>query len=200
MKKLTMAIGLSIAAMSAAVGAYAAQGPGKGYGTKADSNDDGIVTRAEMQAQTDARFAMMDVNKDGKVDQADRDAMRADRQAKHFAMLDKDGNGQISKQEFDAAHASMGMREDMGKRGGGDGHWGRGHGHGGRGGGMMLRMADANGDGTITKAEMDAAAAKHFDAMDADKDGKITVAERQAAHEKLRAQWRANRGQAAPTS
>jgi Ca2+-binding EF-hand superfamily protein len=57
---------------------------------------------------------------------------------------------------------------------------------GGKMGMMMLHMADANKDGSVTRDEFAVGAAKHFDMMDANKDGKLTKAERQAAHQKMR--------------
>ena len=63
---------------------------------------------------------------------------------------------------------------------------------GGGGGGMMLRMADTNNAGAVTRDEAMAAALKHFDAMDANKDGQVTKAERQAAMEKMGARMRGN--------
>ena len=49
-----------------------------------------------------------------------------------------------------------------------------------RGGAMMLKLADANGDGVVTKAEFTAALDQRFAKMDGNKDGKVTVEERQA--------------------
>ena len=43
----------------------------KGQGMKADANGDGVITRAEFDAQSAARFAAMDANKDGKIDQSE---------------------------------------------------------------------------------------------------------------------------------
>ena len=62
----------------------------------------------------------------------------------------------------------------------------RGH----RMGGMMLmRMADSNRDGAVTRDEFTAAAATRFDAADTNRDGTLTPAERQAArsamHERM---------------
>jgi len=42
-----------------------------GHGMKADANGDGVITRAEFDAQNAARFAAMDANKDGKIDQSE---------------------------------------------------------------------------------------------------------------------------------
>ena len=80
---------------------------------------------------------------------------------------------------------------------------GRGH-HGGRGGPgghghamMMLRAADANGDNTITQAEVDALQAEMFDWMDRNGDGYLDDADQSPVHARLRelrAQDRAARG------
>jgi len=51
----------------------------------------------------------------------------------------------------------------------------------------MAEKADTNHDGTITRAEFDAAAKARFDAADANHDGKLTPQERRAA-------WMAMRG------
>lgn len=40
-------------------------------GMKADANGDGVITRAEFDAQSAARFAAMDANKDGKIDKSE---------------------------------------------------------------------------------------------------------------------------------
>jgi len=45
----------------------------------------------------------------------------------------------------------------------------------GKHGGMMGQMADTNGDGTITRAEFDAATAAHFAKGDSDKNGTISA-------------------------
>jgi Ca2+-binding EF-hand superfamily protein len=46
-----------------------------------DTNKDGAISKDEFmsghQARADKKFAMMDANKDGKIDQAERDAMKA---------------------------------------------------------------------------------------------------------------------------
>lgn len=57
-------------------GATAEGGPGpmpggKMRGMKADANGDGVITRAEFDAENAARFAKMDANKDGKIDQSE---------------------------------------------------------------------------------------------------------------------------------
>jgi hypothetical protein len=50
---------------------------GRGSIAKADTNGDGRISRDEMRAQEDRRFAKLDTNSDGFIDQAEMDASRA---------------------------------------------------------------------------------------------------------------------------
>jgi hypothetical protein len=122
---------------------------------RADANNDGVLTRAEVLADVDARFAKMDFNKDGKVTPDDRKAafekMRADWAAGKEADA-KDG-------------------DDRPGRG-----WGRGK--RGMGGPGMGKRFDANGDGAVTLDEQRAQALKVFDYVDRNHDGKVDQAER----------------------
>lgn len=194
----TITKGLSLAALALGLGgiAHAAQDQ-RGWGGPDAS---ATVTRAEAQAKAEAMFAKHDANKDGKVDQADREAAHAARLAEKFAAADTDRNGALSREEFFAAH-----KPGQGTGGPGmEGHEGhkmgmREHRKGGRGGhdrmgGMMMRMADANKDGALTKQEAVAGALKHFDMADANKDGKLTPEERKAAHAKMREHMQGMRG------
>ena len=140
----------------------------------------GDMTRTEATAKAQERFAKMDANDDGVINEADREA----RQRAHFDRMDADNNGAISYDEFTAMHERRGeMRE--GRRGGGH-KMGRRGGH--RGGGkMMMRGADANNDGNITAAEFQAASLARFERADANNDGTVTPAERQAQRAELRA-------------
>ena len=99
-----------------------------------------------------------------------------------LAEIDTDKSGSISREEFIAHHQQMkGPEGRDGDRKAG--HGGRGHG-GMKGmmmGGGMAMMADANKDGTVTRAEFDAGVKAHFDMADANKDGKITPEERRAS-------------------
>ncbi|MGK0267361.1 MAG: hypothetical protein ACI82N_001614 [Maricaulis sp.] len=70
-----------------------------------------------------------------------------------------------------------------------------GHGPGGRGGPgggmehgmMMLRAADANGDNSITRAELDALQVEMFDWMDRNGDGYLDAADQSPMHQRMRA-------------
>jgi len=203
-KKKMMFLTLGAALVAAPV--FAAPG-----GQMGDADGNGVLTRAEAQAQATAMFAKMDANKDGKIDAADREASRAAMQAKRFASLDANGDGSISKAEWDQHDAGRQAKRaewkqkraaatpaagdaQKGKRHGMRGHHGmRGGHHGMRGGHGMMMKADTDGDKAISQAEFQAAALTRFDALDANKDGQVTPEERKAAREAKRAEWQAKR-------
>ena len=156
---------------------------------RADANGDGVVTRAEAAAAADARFTALDRNRDGKLSADEmpgrrwkrddstprpdagrpditREAFRA-RALERFDRMDANRDGRVDKSE----------REAMRARGGGRGHHGRG------GPGMMLRMADTNRDGVVTREEATAAAQRMFYRFDTNRDGRIDQAEMQAARQ-----------------
>lgn len=64
-----------------------------------DTNNDGRISAAEYQAN----FARLDVNKDGFIDQADRQARAEQRRAEWFAKADTDKDGKLSAAELEAA-------------------------------------------------------------------------------------------------
>jgi Ca2+-binding EF-hand superfamily protein len=177
MNKFTLAAATAALAMTATA-LFAAPGDAR-RGMDADGN--GTISRAEVQAQVAERFVKADANGDGVLNEADRAA----RMGKMFDKMDTDKNGSISRAEFTAAHSARGEHADMdhGKMGGAGGDHMGGHQMGARmgGAGMMLKMADANNDGAVSRDEANAAALKHFDQMDANKDGQVTKAERQTA-------------------
>lgn len=192
-KKMTL---LTLGAALIAVPVLAAPGGDRNMG---DANKDGVLTRAEAEAHAKAMFVKLDVNKDGKLDQADRAARHAEKRAQMFDRLDANKDGSISKAEWDQADAARQAKraEWKAKRGeragapgnGAERHAMRGHhggkrgGHGGPGGWMK---ADANGDKAISQAEFVAGALARFDRMDANKDGKVTAEERQAMRQAMR--------------
>ena len=202
MKKL--ALGLSLTALSIGGVAYAAHHDGP------DADGDRTVTRAEMQTHSAEMFAKMDVNKDGRIDQADRTVHEIAMRSEHFTKLDTNKDGSISRAEFDAAHSGghdggpgggNGMGEHrmggMGMGGammGGSAHGKGRSGKGGGGGMKMMQMADTNKDQAISREEFSAGHLKHFEMSDANKDGKVTPDERRAASAKMREQMRGKMG------
>lgn len=164
----------------------------------ADPARDRVMTWADAKAKADSLWARLDVNKDGKLDQADRDA----RVSQMFDRIDANHDGSVSRDEFlanhravDARHARMEPGDQPPPAPPADGaappdrhgrsHW-RPHGPFG-----MIGMADADRNGTVTRAEYDAAAKARFDKADTNHDGKITPDERRAA-------WRAMRRDGGP--
>lgn len=177
MKKFQIAAAAAVTAM-ASLALYAAS---PAFAQKMDADGDKTITWAEAKAKSDAMWTTLDVNKDGKLDKADQSAKWAEK----FAGIDTDKNGSISQAEFIAHHQQM--KGHDGPDGDRKGHRGRrSHGMhkgpmGGMMGGHMAMMADANKDGTVTRAEFDAGVKAHFDMADANKDGKITPEERRAS-------------------
>lgn len=195
MRKLIMA-GAAMAATFAAGGwLMAAPGDARGNGRgmlAADANQDGKISRAEMQAQAATRFAEMDVNKDGTLTQADRDAQRAAKQAERFAAADANKDGMLSLAEFSAMRAPGAER----RRGSGPEAGPRGP-KGGRYGGRDGMPGGALG-GSMTKAQFEAASMARFDRMDSNKDGTLDNSELAAARQMRRD--RGGRGRAGPGS
>ena len=99
-KKMTL---LTLGAALIAVPVLAAPGGDRNMG---DANKDGVLTRAEAEAHAKAMFVKLDVNKDGKLDQADRAARHAEKRAQMFDRLDVNKDGSISKAEWDQADAA----------------------------------------------------------------------------------------------
>jgi Ca2+-binding EF-hand superfamily protein len=96
---------------------------------RADANGDGIVTREEMLAEVDARFAKLDANKDGKITHEERQvfAEGSPRGGRMMGRTDANGDGTITLEE---------QRAQANKR---------------------FDRIDTNHDGKIDQAERDAA-------------------------------------------
>jgi len=171
---------------------------------------DKIVTRAEVDAKVRARFARLDVNRDGSLTTAEMATGREARKgqgAGHamrdpnaaFDRLDVNRDGMINRDEFargrqmrmekrivmkrdDPTSGQPGaMRGMRGKRGGMHGGT-----HGGMVGGAMLKLADVNQDGRVTLQEATSGALRHFDMIDTNRDGRITPEERRAGRGMMR--------------
>lgn len=196
MKKTTLAASAAVL-LTAATAFYATYPalaePGR------DPMGDTTVTWAEAKGKTDAMWTRLDVNKDGVLNQADRDA----KMGEMFDTIDTNHDGAISKAEFMEHHKKM--KEGGWK--GRDGAPGAMPPPPAAGMGMMMgpgahrlhemaEKADTNHDGTITRAEFDAAVKARFDAADSNHDGKLTPAERLAAWKAMRGNhgWRGGHG------
>jgi Ca2+-binding EF-hand superfamily protein len=95
---------------------------------RADANGDGIVTREEMLADVDARFAKLDANHDGKITPEERQIFaEGTRGGRMMGRTDANGDGTITLEE---QHAQANKRFDR---------------------------IDTNHDGKIDQAERDAA-------------------------------------------
>ena len=165
MKKLALAV--SIATLACAGVALAATPNTEGAGR------DRTTTRAEALERANRMFDRADINKDGMISRAEFTAMRPGMGGRGAGQGEMHGQG--------GEH--QGMRNH-----GGHGQGMRGHAmRGGMGGGMMMmRMADADRDGAVTRAEFTTAAATRFDRTDTNRDGQLTPAERQAARAAMR--------------
>ena len=203
MKKTTLAasaavlLSASTAALYAVYPAFAEAGR--------DPMGDATLTWADAKAKADAMWTRLDVNKDGVLNEADREA----KMGEMFDKIDANHDGSISRTEFMEHHKTM-MEGGWKGRDGASGQMppppgmdmGMGKGMGmmmGPGGHRLHEMAekaDTNHDGTITRAEFDAAAKARFDAADANHDGKLTAAERRAAWMAMRKDhgWRGGHG------
>jgi len=122
---------------------------GGGLFMHADANKDGIVTRAELLADVDARFAKFDVNHDGRI--------TADERPGRGRMGGRRMHGRDGPPPPGAQGAPEGGPH-MARRG---------------------PPADTNHDGVITREEQRAQALKLFDYIDRNGDGRIDKAERE---------------------
>lgn len=149
------------------------------------------MTRAGIVQMVQQHFAMLDTNKDGYLTKAEMDAgksamhdrmaaRKGERGAKMFDRMDANHDGSITRQEFDAAHQAMAGRI------GGRGMHGMGMMHGAGMGARMFEMADTDKDGRVSLQEATNAAVAHFDRADANRDGTITPDEMRAAHQAMR--------------
>ncbi len=170
MRKLALALSTAALAVSSAAVAQTAAP------ARAPRPD---VTRADAQAKAEARFAKLDANKDGTIDQGDHAA----RKAQMFDRIDTDKNGSLSRAEFDAHHANRGDGKARG------GHRMGRKGHGGHHG-MMAKAT-----GPVTRQAFVDRALGMFDKADANRDGTVTQAERKAVRDTMREQWKARAAQ-----
>jgi hypothetical protein len=197
MNKLMILGGVALLGLA---GGAMAQGPG--HGPRRGAVD---VTRAEAIQRTDAAFARLDANHDGRFTREEGRALaqqrRAQMMSRMFERLDADHNGQISREEF-----AQGRRGPRGPgpmaQGGADGapppggpgmrRWHH-RGPGMRMGGRLFGAADF-----ITAEQFRTRALARFDRADANHDGTLTVAERQARRGRIGGEMRRHRRMGPP--
>jgi len=108
-----------------------------------------------------------DANKDGALDFAEMQTRRGDLTIEQFNAMDKDHNGLVTREEMRAAG-----KERMDARAA-----------------ERFKKLDANGDGGVTQAEIDAARqkgeAERFKKLDTNGDGKLSQAEMDAGRKAM---------------
>lgn len=136
-----------------------------------DTDKDGRISRAEANAGNAAfaqRFAEMDVNQDGYLDRADKELRMTRERAAFFGGADANKDGKLSRDEFVVEQGARGAerRAQFAKRAEAAGKQARARPvpteaeQLQRAGAAFDRM-DANKDGTVTRAEFDAAKPMH---------------------------------------
>jgi hypothetical protein len=182
------ALGAALVLSTAATASFAA--PGKGAKDRmpirqeaafvhllkvADTNKDGKISKEEFAARQDALFTEIDKDKDGSITPKE---MREYRQAKMeaFRAANPRPEREDAKAEDDKApEGKRAERHADREHGGRPGHQGWGK-HGGKGAGLgMLRWADTDENGQVSKAEFTAAGEKMFERLDKNKDGVISI-------------------------
>jgi len=103
MNRKTIAISAAAATLAAVLAGAAVAREHGGHGGHNDPFGDRTVTRAEVQSHASNMFAEHDLNKDGKLDDAERTAMHDERVAERFAILDLNKDGSITLAEMKAA-------------------------------------------------------------------------------------------------
>lgn len=177
--KLPLIALASLAIAGSAVAIAQPPGPGCGgaFGLLAmDANADGKLTRAEFDTAQRGQFARIDANKDGTATPEEFQAfhkaraaeMKAELSKARFAAADTDKNGQLSQAELAAARENG---RDDGRRGHRGSH-GKGRGDDTRRDGMDAKP--------VSFADFSAGGIERFTRADANKDGTVTIAELQA--------------------
>ena len=207
--KKSLTIAIVTALCGAPIFAVAQPGGGPGHWDKPsfeqlDTNKDGKVSPAELQAQANSHFAQFDTNKDGKVTKQEAEAFmaskrgehektrgeheqkRAEREQARFAEQDANKDGKLSKQELARLPGDWFERLDLN----GDGfvtqdEMKEAHaamkerfekGMHEHGAGMFDRL-DSNKDGVVDQSELAAQAKQRFDRLDTDKNGSLSKEE-----------------------
>ncbi len=113
-KKMKLVIVSSLVFVGSAVGIAAAQGPRDGGGDRA-------AMKEKWKEKKEALLLKFDFNKNGVLDDNEKQAMHAERSAKMFEQLDTNKDGVLSKAEFASGKQARGFGKHHrgGHRGGG---------------------------------------------------------------------------------
>jgi hypothetical protein len=115
MKKLVLGAAILVAPMLAAMPqAMAQDGSRMMTAMFPDPNGDGVTTKDEILAAGAARFAGLDADKDGKLNEAERSGAPGGRM---MARADVNGDGAVTREELAAAAAARFERVDANKDG-----------------------------------------------------------------------------------
>lgn len=200
MNKFVLMTGAALVATATAALAQPAEGP------RRDRNAD--MTREQVVARVDQRFARLDVNRDGQFTREEARQVRAQRREqraeRRFDRLDADRDGSITREEMTQARAQraeqraerraarMAARGDQGAQAEHRGRRVMRHGPR-RGAAMGARMFGEQG--FVTAEQMRERALARFDRIDADRNGTVTAAERDQARAQRREEFRQRREQ-----
>ena len=159
--KRKIIIGSLIAALTVPVLAIAATDGAKkshhkaGMFERLDTNKDGEITFEEMTARSTERFSKLDKDGNGTISVEEMTV----RKKVFFDKLDTDSSGSISMEE---AKAFRDKRHENRKE---------------RHSARMLELLDADGNGTVSSDEFEAASSKRFEAADTNGDGVLSADE-----------------------
>lgn len=135
-----------------------------------DADKDGKVSKAELTTFEEKKFAEIDADKDGSLTPGE---FRAYRKAAMEAFRKDHPRPEREEAKADGDKKPSGERAE-GKEG--KPHHAKGPGRHGKGGAMrLIRMADTDENGQVSKAEATAATEKFFAFMDTNKDGAISI-------------------------